>query len=418
MMNYLTVQNALYVVSNAFRIYVLYRFTNVFYRNKRVPWYTELISYTLMFLLNTTLYYCFNNPIINLLSGLIPMIVISFFYSKKVVYNIGISVAISLICILCDCMMMPLMPLSPIIETGTATVLTEFFVCLLLEWLYHKRDFQGVRGQELLAIFSVPLGSVILFTLTAKTYRPAVLIEAIVLLAVNIIVFYLFGSLDRAHKEVQEQMLAAQQAKAYVNQLDIVYQSQEQQRYLRHDMKNHLQRMSALLDQNDLPALREYIRKSTDSLANPREFVHSGNRDIDSLLNYKFGLAKEKDAEIHADVTIPDGLEIDSFDIVSVLGNLLDNSLEALDKTDQKILKVTIRFEKKMLFISVQNTCDRAPAFDGEKPVRRAEDDPAYDVSVRGIGLKSVAHTLSKYHGDIRYSYEEPFFTAAAVMYL
>lgn len=417
-MKYLTAQNALYVLSNAFRIYVVYRFTNVFYRNKQCRWYTELISYFLLFLVNTVLYFWFGSPIINLLSGLLPLIVITFFYSRKVIYNIGISGAIMLISILCDCLMMPLMPYSPVVETGTATALMSFFVCLLLEWFALKHDFQTVRGQQLLAIVSVPTGSIAVAVLTAKTISTEALVEAAVLLLINIVVFYLFGSLDQAHKDIQEQMLAAQQAKAYINQLDIVYQSQEQQRYLRHDMKNHLQHMAILLDQNALPELRDYIRKSTDSLANPREYIHSGNSDIDSLLNYKLGLAREKGAEVHAEAAIPDGLQIDSFDIVSVLGNLLDNSLEALDRAEQKMLDVRIRYEKRMLFISVRNTCASAPAFEGEKPVRRVKDDPSYDASVRGIGLKSVAHTLSKYHGNIRYAYEEPCFSATAMMYL
>ena len=125
-MKYLTAQNALYVLSNAFRIYVVYRFTNVFYRNKQCRWYTELISYFLLFLVNTVLYFWFGSPIINLLSGLLPLIVITFFYSRKVIYNIGISGAIMLISILCDCLMMPLMPYSPVVETGTATALMSF----------------------------------------------------------------------------------------------------------------------------------------------------------------------------------------------------------------------------------------------------------------------------------------------------
>ncbi|MBP0971981.1 MAG: GHKL domain-containing protein [Oscillospiraceae bacterium] len=416
-MKFLTVGNALYLLSNAFQFYVIYRFTNVFYRHKRCRWYTELAVYLLAFLLNSTVYLCAHSPVLNMLSGVLPLIAITFLYSRKVIYNIGIAIAIVLVSILCDILLSPLISYSPIVESSMLTALLSFFFCLLLEWFSRKRDFQAVRGQQLLAILFVPVGSIIIAVLTMKTYRIEMLAEAALLLVINIVVFYLFGSLDQAHKAVQDQMLAAQQSKAYINQLDIVYQSQEQQRYLRHDMKNHLQRMAALLEQNDLPALRDYIRKSTDSLANPREFVHSGNRDIDSLLNYKLGLAKEEQAQISAEAEIPDGLQIDSFDIVSVLGNLLDNALEAMKKAERKVLEVSIRYDKQVLFISVRNSCDEAPDFDGSKPVRR-KNDASYDRAGRGIGLRSVAHTLSKYNGNIRYSYEAPFFSATAMMYL
>ena len=416
-MKLFTVGNGLYLLANAFQFYVFYRFTNVFYRSKRCRWYTQLTAYFLAFLLNSAVYLYAHSPVLNMLSIVVPLILINFLYSRKVIYNIGIAVAILIVPILCDMMMAPLISYSPIVECSMATALLSFFFCLLLEWFSRKRDFQAVRGQQLLAILFVPVGSIVIAVLTAKTYRTEVLIEAALLLVINLVVFYLFGSLDQAHKEVQDQMLAAQQSKAYINQLDIVYQSQEQQRYLRHDMKNHLQRMAALLEQNDLPGLRDYIRSSGDSIANPREFVHSGNRDIDSLLNYKLGLAKEDGAEITAEVAIPDGLQIDSFDIVSVLGNLLDNALEALRKAERKVLEIRIRYDKQVLFISLRNTCGTAPDFDGTQPVR-SRDDASYDRAGRGIGLRSVTHTLRKYNGNIRYSYEKPFFSATAMMYL
>lgn len=413
-MRLLTSENVLYILSNMFRIYVFYRFSNVFYKSKHKIWYLEFIAYTAFFVVNSAIYFLINVPIINLLSNILPMLAITFLYRRKAIYNIGITFSICLINLLCDCFVSPFINDSPVVRTGMVTSLLFFVVSLLFELFYKRREFKMIRGQKLVAIMFMPIGSIVIAILTMNSFRKEIVAEAAILFLFNVIVFYLFGSLDQAHEELHEQALAAQQAKAYMNQLEIVYQSQEQIRYLRHDMKNHLQEMKILLDQNRISELKKYICVSESALINPREYIHTGNGDIDSLMNYKLQIAKEMDAEVEANVSIPDGLPIDSFDIVSILGNLMDNAIEALRTAESKIIKISIQYDKKILFISIQNTCAQPPAFENERPIRLIRNGN----TARGIGLKSVDHTLKKYHGNMKFSYVDYIFTVTAMLYL
>ena len=60
---------------------------------------------------------------------------------------------------------------------------------------------------------------------------------------------------------------------------------------------------------------------------------------------------------VEARVSIPEKLILHTFDLNVVLGNLLDNAIEAAGRTEEKRLKVMIKLEKGVLFINIRNSC-------------------------------------------------------------
>lgn len=207
-------------------------------------------------------------------------------------------------------------------------------------------------------------------------------------------------------KRRREKDRIALQMQTVQHQMEIMEQSQAQIRFLKHDMKNHLQHMNQLLLEHDTDALRQYMQEVTQHLDISQEFVSSGNRDIDSLLNYKLMTAQQLGAEIVTDLRIPAELQIPAFDLNVILGNLLDNALEAMKECENRRITVSMRYESGVLYIVIQNTCKDAPP----------------SVSVKGaghgIGLQSVRRTLEAYHGELKTNYENHLFTAAVILYL
>lgn len=196
------------------------------------------------------------------------------------------------------------------------------------------------------------------------------------------------------------------QMQMYQHQMEIMEQSQEQIRFLRHDMKNHLLHMNHLLLEHDTDKLLQYIKETEEHLDIPQEYVRSGNRDIDSLLNYKLMTAKQLGAEIVMDMKVPAELQISSFDLNVILGNLLDNALDALNRCDDRRLTVSLRYEAGLLYILVQNTCK------GEPPAMSVKG------AGHGLGLHSIRRTLEAYHGDLKTDYNNNLFTSAVMLYL
>lgn len=139
--------------------------------------------------------------------------------------------------------------------------------------------------------------------------------------------------------------------------MELMEQSQAQIRFLRHDMKNHLLHMHRLLLEHDDERLNHYLQETAAHLSVSHEFVRSGNRDIDSLLNYKLLTAKQLWTEITTDIVIPSDLQITSFDVNVILGNLLDNAVEALQECEERRLLLSLRYDAGLLSILLQNTC-------------------------------------------------------------
>ena len=93
------------------------------------------------------------------------------------------------------------------------------------------------------------------------------------------------------------------------------------------------------------------------------------------------------------------------FDLNIVLGNLLNNAIEAIEKAERKYFFINIYFEKNILFIHIENTYDGNIIKEKETVMTTREEKQSH-----GLGLKSVSSILEKYDGDIIYDYNDIYF--------
>ena len=265
-------------------------------------------------------------------------------------------------------------------------------------FLYQRAWKQNLRDMLKLFAVDVLLAGVFVLITGRMEWQIFPLIYSIVKLIAALL---LESALRRREKD-----RIAVQMRMYQHQMEIMEQSQAQIRFLRHDMKNHLLHMNRLLLEHDTDALRDYVQETAAHLDTPQEFVRSGNRDIDSLLNYKLLTAQQLGAEITTDVKIPAEMQIPAFDLNVILGNLLDNALDALKVCDNRRLTVSLRYDAGLLYILIENTCA------GEPPAVSAKG------AGHGLGLHSIRRTLERYHGELKTDYSDRVFTAAAMLYL
>lgn len=134
-----------------------------------------------------------------------------------------------------------------------------------------------------------------------------------------------------------------------------------------------------------------------DNLVRVNEFSRSGNLPVDAVINYKNELAQKKGIKIYLQERIPIELPYRDSDLCIILGNLLDNSIEALENHEDihKEIFISIYFSKEKLKIEIKNP------YTGN--VRRNRNG-AYlsnktDKNNHGIGLKSVVEIVELYSG-------------------
>ncbi len=232
-------------------------------------------------------------------------------------------------------------------------------------------------------------------------------------LVINISVFYLYNVLLENYIHLRENDTYKQQTYAYQNQLEVITESQNNIRALRHDMKNHILALQALVQKSETKEAEDYLNSMWHFMANPQEYVATGNDTIDSLLNYKIQKANDVLDLVETQISIPEQLNLHSFDLNVVLGNLLDNAIEASMQTEDKQLRMKLKLDKGILFLNIRNSC-RGIAEGKQNILETTKPDKVN----HGIGLKNVQKIVEKYHGDMELLCEDGFMETDIMMYV
>ena len=132
-----------------------------------------------------------------------------------------------------------------------------------------------------------------------------------------------------------------------------------QTRGWRHDLQNHIATMQAYLNAGDLDALGAYLKSLGRDLKDVDHIVKTGSVMADAILNSKLSLARAQGVEVHATASIPPSCEIPDMELCVMIGNLLDNAVEACARQKEgahRFLRVYIGKLKSQLYICVTNS--------------------------------------------------------------
>ena len=200
------------------------------------------------------------------------------------------------------------------------------------------------------------------------------------------------------------------QNKLLKNQVDEVQNIYMTMRGWRHDYHNHLQSLKAKLNKNQIDESIEYLNELEKDLDDIHQIVETGNINIDAILNSKLSLAMTHDIDVNVKVSIPTNLPINNIDCCVLLGNLIDNAIEACEKVnDNKYIRLYIGLYKKQLYISITNATNEI--------VRKFDEE--YITTKRGNhghGLKRINKVVEKYNGYINRKNEPGVFVTEIML--
>lgn len=409
-------QTLFYLFSNLFHIYGMYMFANVFFQERCRSRKLEAVLYTAYFALNSGAYLLFHNWAITLASNILPFFAITFFYKEGMIRRVLNVAAIYAITMGCDVLVMTLQNMmhieSAVFSEGFATSLVIIAAAdISNKCLHMKKDILGrTPAMYYVTLLFVPLGSIFIAYFAAKGLNTVSLITAVILLLINIDIFYLYDNVIDLFSERCEREVMESQNKAIQNQLEVVQQSQLRIRCLKHDMDNHLLRLKDLIEKEKYAEALEYLETVKSSTAADKKLIDSGNDLIDSMLNYKLARLHDNIAQKY-DIVVPKDLSFTEFDLNVIIGNLADNALEALEQLpadERKKLEISIRYKQGYLKVYFGNTFDGIMPEDGSR--KRDHEN-------HGLGLKSVERIVHKYGGDMRAKVSDNWYEISLIMY-
>lgn len=226
------------------------------------------------------------------------------------------------------------------------------------------------------------------------------------------LIFILLEYLLQRIMKREEDKTIIYQNKLMKQQMDEIENIYMTMRGWRHDYHNHLQSLKGYLSLNKVEQMKDYLNELETDLDSIDTLYHSGNLQLDSILNAKLAIAEKGQIRIHCDASIPPQLHVSDLDLCVILGNLLDNAIESCRKIknpDERFIRVYIGILKKQLYISITNATS-------ETVKQRTDHYFTMKRGDHGHGLKRVDQVVKKYDGYLNRQNEPGVFATEIVL--
>ncbi|MCM1055699.1 MAG: ATP-binding protein [Bacteroides sp.] len=207
-----------------------------------------------------------------------------------------------------------------------------------------------------------------------------------------------YNMIDKRIERFQSELIEKQ-----VREIQNMYR---QIRGWRHDYRNHIQNMKTQLSNGKHKELGAYLDQLAEDLDTVDTVIKTGNVMADAILNSKLNVAEKLNIKINVKANIPEKLLISDVELCSVLGNMLDNAIEACAglPEEERFLRVYIGRLKGQLYLSVQNSAGKVRK---EKGLYLSTKEGEH-----GYGLFRIDRVAKKYGGFVNRQNEEGIFAA------
>ena len=176
----------------------------------------------------------------------------------------------------------------------------------------------------------------------------------------------------------------------------------------RHDYRYHIQTMKVHVANGEYDAIGKYLDMLDDDLTNVETRIRTGNKMADAILNSKLTLAAEKQIKVNAEAKIPVSLSVSELDLCIIIGNLLDNAIEACAEipVEERMIRVYMEMKGNFLYLSVINT-----AAGKKKHSFRSTKGEGH-----GLGLGRIDQVVRKYDGYLTRASEDGVFSTEIIL--
>ncbi|MGY3186509.1 two-component system sensor histidine kinase AgrC [Lysinibacillus sp. TE18511] len=303
-----------------------------------------------------------------------------------------------------------------IIITTSFTTIFGILIFSGIKILFLQKDnlFQSINISALLALISIPVISIIVllgFLLSEININMnSQLIEFLVasgILFMNICVLYLYNSLIKHLRKINHISIQKKALESEIKYIEEVKKNQLNIKAIKHDLKNQFLVLLGLLDREATEEAKDYLMNSIEGL-NQQSNFYTNDSVLNYLLNEKISIAKKEQIDFKVKIFLSEKISIDNDILAIIIGNLVDNALEAcirIKKSEDKEIFLVIKQFNRNLLIDISNTFDPL-----ETKSRR-------DRQNEGIGVRSINALVEKNGGLYKHWIENKKYFVSIVLF-
>lgn len=287
------------------------------------------------------------------------------------------------------------------------------FVVLLRKWMipvirnnYEKRILL-ITGIAFLGFlyFREPLQSFFSVELSS--------ISGLTVILCGLGVYIVYSYLENRNEKIQNKIIQMQNELLQENYQTVsnLYESNAR---LYHDLNNHLDVLYQMMVSERFHEARTYINQISEPMKELMLKSFTGNDIIDVILSSKKQKAEQLGIKVSMDVEFPSNTGIQTNDICTILGNLMDNGIEGSKDSENPEICLKICRVHQFIVIQVTNTISKQPQIE-EKTDRLITTKE--DKTRHGWGMQSVKAALEKYNGTMKYQFSETEFKITVMLF-
>lgn len=275
---------------------------------------------------------------------------------------------------------------------------------------YHPPLAFSIIFSILFVIMEIP-GFIIVFVnefnMTGELRYPTIFF--VVIIPLTLLYTILFSSVLNSNYK-QKKAFLEKQMKLQYDYYSSLEKNHQTIRKINHDIRNHIQALSILYEDKDTSGFEKYAKEIISSYT-IEKIDYCQNHIVNAAVSSKEAIAREKGIDFEVSINLPEKIDIDSMDIVSVFTNLLDNAIEECERMTEGAKNITLSCicQKGTIAICCENSCA-----DSEKSKKLVTQKS--DKLLHGLGTNIIKKIAEKYDGSYSADAKDGKFSASVLM--
>jgi len=230
----------------------------------------------------------------------------------------------------------------------------------------------------------------------------------------NVLIFYSFDRYFLSLEKLQQQDLMIAKLEMEEKHYEQIEELNQEHAALLHDIHHYLRTIAEAASENKNTDILNIISELQIRVSDESKIIYCSNRLLNLLLNEKRKRAEEAGIEIL--LKIENGFyikQIADMDLIAIIGNILDNAIEAASKCEKGYVKVYMFMQNENHYsvMKVENNYSGTVLVKGEKILTSKEDKRHH-----GIGIQNVTSIIEKYDGSLQMFYENHIFISIILL--
>ena len=279
-------------------------------------------------------------------------------------------------------------------------------VVLFIMWRTKAKTYSLKKVSNVIAFVVIPLLAMMILYITmyimilTNFQSNIIIFLSIICISMIVIAGIVWFMIARINKdnEIKTKLLSEQKANLYKQNIISSNSQIETIKLLKHDMKNNILCIDALIEEENYDEAHNICHSLTNKYTSIGTIVNTENYLLNAVLNVEIEKAKSYEIPIKLSITNDLKMFKNSSDIISLIGNILDNAISYLSKNKVKNNEINFStgYEGSYSIIKCRNNILDSVLFNNPSLKTDKEDK---DNHGKGITIiNSIAH---KYNGDV-----------------